>query len=338
MARDIPEAYVPPDPDRSFVPGTGRIDYGSGNDSPPHGPADLAKALRHLFGYGAAGLLVPQMWNDVDALAVTSVGFGADPSMVWRFPHDPAFTRLRVTIDYRANAAIVAAFRVRLDELNKERDFNTVDAGGALRRVAFDWTPAGFDSTYGGDFHTVQFFAQGDGAEACDVVGVWIERLPSTDPIPQGRWYNAEFVPPDSSAFAADRPLATDKFTDMINGIGALRDYRLKVYLQWSAVLGHSIGASAILSTLAQLRPDDNRVSTGWIWIGGIGTSVNVFGGRDGLESDERYTASVADQEWKDFALRLEANPLIGGRQSLQQMIVDPSVGPYLHAVSLFGL
>lgn len=336
MARDVPATYIAPDSDRSFVPGTGKIDYGSGAAA-PHGPLDLAAALRHLFGFGAAGPLIPQMWCDGDALAATAAAFPGTPQMEWRVKHDPAFGAVRLTVDYYANAAIPDAFKFRALELNKTQTLSTVGAAGALRRVTFDWTIAGMDRTYADDYHTIQFLAQGDGVNACDVVGVWVERIPTTSPIASGKWYADSFIPPDSAAYQPDLPLSSDKVETLIDDVLSLADYRYRVHLQWSAVSGTSIGADSLLSVLATLRPDDARLTAGWIKLSG--SSASVYGGRAGLRSDVRYTATSSDVGWKGFTLTLERNdPLIADRQSLQQIIVDPDVGPYLTSVSLFGL
>lgn len=338
MARDIPDDYPKPDPDRSFVPGTGRIDYGTLTDDPPHGPADLARAVRHLFGHGGASLLIPQMWIDDEACLLTSAAFDVVPSMRWRVPHDPAFTSFRLTVDYIATVAVVGGFEFRAVELNKERALNAVAAGGAVRRVSFDWTPAGMDRSYGNEYHTIEFYAKGDGTDGNAVVAVWLERLPAASPIPSGTWYEGAFIPPDSVAYEDDEPLSSDKVIDLIRDVQALHEKRLHCVLNWSAVIGHSAPVGSLLSTLIALRPDgNNRASACWTYQGG--GDLTVYGGRQGEESDDRYTATVSDDGWKDFDLRIQGNdPLIAGRQTAQQVVAKPAVAPYLGALSMFGV
>ena len=340
MSRTVPTEYPFLDPDASFTPGTA-LDAGSGDSDPPHGPKDISRAIRHLFGYGNAGLVVPQCWEDAEAGWESGATYPVATTARWKIPHDPAFEGLRVTIDYAANLALTGGFRLKALELNKTLDLDTVSAGGAQRRVTADWFPDGMDRTYADPDHTLQLFAKGNGGGSKNkILGVWIERIPPTD-IGAGSWYEGEFIPPDSAAVVSDMPLCADILTDWRRDLAALQSYRYKLKMQWSAVRNQpGYAADSLLSMLCGLFPNHTGVNTaefGRVELGG--GNFAIYGGRLGLRSPDAFQASASGAGWHSFQVSLEeADPLVNGRQRFQHLIADPELFAYLESVCVFGV
>ena len=336
MSRAIPAAYPLPDPDRSFVPGQGKIDAGNLDTNPPHGPADLAAAIRYLFANGKATLVVPQTWDSDGVRTYTQNGLGTAVAE-WKIPHDPAFPGLRVTIDYEAHVDLDPGFRVTATELAESVNLDTVAAGGAIRRVTKEWTIPGMDRTYGGDSHTVTLQAAGNGVSGNGLISVWLERLPAEDSIGAGVWYEA-FTAPDSTAYSADRPLTSDKVEDLATDLTELANVRYHVFLVWSKLSGASYPAAAKLGTLSRLLPDSEGLNTGLGWIKLTGGSATIAGSRLAWR-EVTHVAEVSELGWKTFTLPINAaSPQIADRLSFQQLTVMPELMGYLSSVSIFGL
>lgn len=341
MARLAPDTFRYTDADKSFVPSTYYIDSGSGTTNPPHGPADIAADVRHLFRFGHAGYLIAQPWLSSEAGYETVASFPANETARYRVPHDAAFTSFKVMIDYEANLNLSPGLRLNIEELAVSIDLDTVAAGGAVRRVTQAvWSPVGLD-TYAGEYLTFRVYAKGNGSGTKNKIrGIWVKRIGYAD-IPAGTWYNGDFITPDSSAFLPDKPLTTDKMRDLRACILTLPIVRKKAFLVWSAVRNQaSYSADSLLSVIGAIRPDRTMLNTldfGWFKLGG--GSAEAFGGFGGRASPDPYNASVSGSGWHDFTLALQYDdPIIRNASSdFQQIVIDPSLIPYLESVSVFG-
>lgn len=289
MARTIPASYPKPDPDLSFIPGSGKLDDGSGTTTPPHGPRDIALALNYLFGKGLAGVVVPQIWREGDEVYSNSPGFAADPDLIYQIPADTAFPGFRVSLYYLANRVHAEGFKVVIPELAEEITFASEAAGGAQRLIEADWEPAGLD-TYAGDSLTVEVYVYGDppaSPGANRLCGVFIQRTPRSGTVPSGIHYDPPFIGIDQTAIGQDSSLAADILGDMRADIVALKDQRKRIYLQWSRQGGTLAGDfGGFISTLAPVLVTgrNNARSVTVAALGEGAGTVNVCGGRAGIQ------------------------------------------------------
>lgn len=313
MARTIPASYPKPNPDLSFVSGSGFIDDGSGTQYPPHGPRDLALALNYLFAYGGANVLIPQVWRNGEGIKNTTAGFPASADLVYRVPADTAFTTFEVCAYYIGNHVNAGGIKVKIVELNEEMTLATEDVNGAQARAYDTWAPAGV-ADYAGEYFTVEVFVFGKSVDPNELTSFTFERLHVTaNNVPSGLHYNDSFIGIDSTAVDSDSPLSSDIMFDLRRGIDSLKTYRKRSFVQWSRQSGtvSEGNISTLVPILVTGRTNTNE-PTGYVLGGSASADFHVCGGKAGIASGERYVTEqdATAGQWKDATGRLEGNGL----------------------------
>lgn len=330
MARTIPAAYPKPNPDLSFIPGTGKLDDGTGTTFPPHGPRDLGLALNYLFARGMACVVIPQIWRKSEEIKNVTAGYPAEPDLIYQIPADSAFPELHLTVYYLANTDYVGAFKVAIPELGEEIELASEDADGAQRLVEVDWSPAGLTAWAGGEL-TVEVYVKGDSdsSKANRLCAFYVERNPVSGSVPSGRHYDPEFIGLDSTALDQDAPLSSDLMFDMRADVIALKEKRKRPFLQWSRQ-GGTLPADfgGFLSTLIPILVTGRRNTNHGTarTLGTAAGTLHVCGGRAGI-ADGPYTEAVDLENgvWKGGSVTIEGNGLL------------PIEGPYAQVIAQVG-
>ena len=282
MARTVPAAYNPPDPDRSFVVGSEDIIDGSGAGD-PHGGGDIASAVRYLYAHGLAAHMIQQVWPEDLWFGEIPATFGAFSDRQWHMKADGAFTEYVIDIYYEANAANTKGFRVKCQTNGMSVDLPSVDAGGADRRARATWVGSNIHLLSGDSAVPILLYTAGDGVSANKVKGFYFRRVPVADPIAAGKYYSGAFIPPDSTQWRADRPLTSDKLADLRSCLGTLYSARRRPYLCFAA---HGTSTKAYVAALMAIPGSDFGRVHNYLGLSAAAQTVTVEShprGMDGL-------------------------------------------------------
>lgn len=283
MGRDIPSVYNPPDPDLSFVAGTGEIMGYSGED-PPHSGGDIAAAIRYLYAQARMVHCVPQVWTEDQAFGQASTAYSVTPDIQWLVKVDGSWEDLEVTIYYKGNGDQLNAFKVVLADNGESIELDSVDVGGNRIRKRVVWSGSNISDFADQSCVTLQLFTASDGVTANEVIGVFIRPLPLNGAIQPGKHYSGAFITPDSDQWVPDKPLTSDKITDMSSCLAALYLNRRCPKLVYGSV------GTVVKHTLAMLVPlggssfeRTHRV----LALSGLNRTILVDGGVDQLLYEE---------------------------------------------------
>lgn len=328
MARTIPIVHPQPDPDLSFVPGTGKLDHGSGGVTPPHGPRDIGLALNHTYANGAACVVIGQLWRKGETIHNSTAGFPADPDLIYQVPADSAFTSFHLAVYYLANTVHAEGIKVRIAELAVETTLATEDAAEAQRVAESDWSPAGV-AAYAGEVLTFEVYIKGDATGYNSLCGFYVERNPVSGTVPEGSHYDPPFIGIDQTAVDWDSPLSSDVLHCMRADFVALKAKRKRMILQWSRQTGTlTADYGGFFATLIPVLVT-GAVNTNTGTVRALGTdtnSVNLCAGRAGIRLGP-YTVGTALEAgtWKSGACAIEGNGIL------------PIEGPYAQVIAQVG-